>query len=56
MVRARGLDAHLTLAGDGPDEGALRDKFEALGLLNRVKFLVCSLRGNWPKSSASTMH
>ncbi len=39
LLRSRGRDAALAIAGDGPEEPALRRQAEAAGLADRVHFL-----------------
>ncbi len=39
LLRSRGQDAALAIAGDGPEEQALRRQAEAAGLADRVHFL-----------------
>ncbi len=39
LLRSRGQDAALAIAGDGPEEPALRRQAEAAGLADRVHFL-----------------
>jgi glycosyltransferase involved in cell wall biosynthesis len=34
----RGIDAHLTIAGTGPDEACLRETADCLGLASRIEF------------------
>lgn len=39
LLKSRGLDAHVLIAGEGDQENALRAQVAALGLQNRVHFL-----------------
>jgi glycosyltransferase involved in cell wall biosynthesis len=38
LARASGIDAHLTIAGTGPDEACLRETADRLGLASRIEF------------------
>jgi len=38
-LREQGVDARISIAGGGPEEAALRGKFEALGLTGQTSFL-----------------